>query len=196
MSEARESDKTSESSAANETVALRSATPDDLAEIWAIEQAVFGAEAWSREMMREELTVQHRHYLVIEDERGAILGYGGVLALGTEGDIQTIALDASARGRGYGRRIMQALLDWAAAQGVREVFLEVRADNSIARGLYVSLGFAEIGVRPRYYQPADIDAVVMRARIGAAAASASAATLSVGLPIGAEVVGGKSHECV
>ncbi|MFC7765894.1 GNAT family N-acetyltransferase [Leucobacter soli] len=54
------------------------------------------------------------------------------------------------------------LLDEAARRGVHEVFLEVRADNPVARGLYASLGFDEIGVRPRYYQPDDVDAVVMR----------------------------------
>jgi N6-L-threonylcarbamoyladenine synthase/ribosomal-protein-alanine N-acetyltransferase len=42
------------------------------------------------------------------------------------------------------------------------VFLEVRADNPGARALYESLGFAEIAVRPDYYQPDGVDAVIMR----------------------------------
>jgi len=140
---------------------LRPAVPGDLDAIWAIETAVFGAEAWSRDMMHEELTAQHRCYLVLHDEAGRILGYGGLLAVGDEGDIQTIAVDAAVRGAGQGRRVMQALLDAAAERAVRKVFLEVRADNPVARGLYASLGFVEIAVRPRYYQPDDVDAVVM-----------------------------------
>ncbi|CAG7616017.1 ribosomal protein S18-alanine N-acetyltransferase [Leucobacter soli] len=141
---------------------LRAATVDDLDAIWTIEAAVFGAEAWSREMLREELTADHRAYLALEGEDGAVLGYAGLLSVGTEGDIQTIALAPEARGAGLGRTMMNVLLDEAARRGVHEVFLEVRADNPVARGLYASLGFDEIGVRPRYYQPDDVDAVVMR----------------------------------
>ncbi len=144
------------------TTELREAAVDDLDAIWAIESAVFGAEAWSREMMREELTADHRHYLVLVDAAGAVHGYAGLLVVGTEGDIQTIAVAPETRGGGHGRRLMNALLDEAARRGVREVFLEVRADNPVAQALYRSLGFEAIGVRPRYYQPDDVDAVVMK----------------------------------
>ncbi len=147
-------------------LALRPATAADLDAVWAIEAAVFGSEAWSREMMREELTADHRVYLALVDRDGAVRGYGGLLAVGEEGDIQTIALDPSVRGAGQGRRLMNALLDAGAARRVREVFLEVRADNPAARALYASLGFEEIGVRPRYYQPDGIDAIVMRLGMG------------------------------
>jgi len=151
-------------------IALRSATTDDLDAIWEIETAVFGAEAWSRPMMREELAGDHRVYLVLvagdgNGGDGRIVGYGGLLAVGTEGDIQTIALAEDARGAGQGRRLMNALLDAAAEGGVREVFLEVRADNPVARGLYASLGFVELAVRPGYYQPDNVDAVVMRLQL-------------------------------
>ncbi|WP_241489296.1 ribosomal protein S18-alanine N-acetyltransferase [Leucobacter celer] len=143
-------------------LSLREAAVDDLDAIWGIESAVFGAEAWSCEMMREELTADHRYYLVLADAAGAVQGYAGLLVVGTEGDIQTIAVAPEARGGGHGRRLMNALLDEAARRGVREVFLEVRADNPVAQALYRSLGFAEIGVRPRYYQPEGVDAVVMK----------------------------------
>jgi len=39
-------------------------------------------------------------------------------------------------------------------------FLEVRRSNRGARNMYESYGFAEIGVRPRYYEDGE-DAVVM-----------------------------------
>ncbi len=147
-------------------LAIRPAILEDLDAIWAIEGAVFGAEAWSREMMREELVADHRQYFVIVDDRDAVHGYGGLLAVGEDGDIQTIALSSEARGAGQGRRLMGALLDEAAQRKVRQVFLEVRADNPVARSLYLSLGFDEIGVRPRYYQPDNVDAVVMKLEMG------------------------------
>ena len=45
---------------------------------------------------------------------------------------------------------------------MHDVFLEVRADNPVAQALYASEGFAEVGRRPRYYQPDDVDAIVMQ----------------------------------
>lgn len=144
---------------------LRAATGTDLEAVWAIESAVFGAEAWSRDVMREELTAAHRVYLVLVDGTGQVRGYGGLLAVGEDGDIQTIAISPEVRGAGHGRRMMDALLNAAAERQVQEVFLEVRADNPVAQALYVSLGFTEIAVRPRYYQPENVDAVVMRLRM-------------------------------
>lgn len=142
---------------------LREATPDDLEAIMAIERRSFPTDAWSSEAMALELASPHGRYLVDEHD-GSIIGYGGVRALQGSGDadIQTIAFDAAYRGAGRGRALLRALLDAAVERGAREVFLEVRADNPGAEGLYRSEGFDEIARRPRYYQPDDIDAIVMR----------------------------------
>ena len=142
---------------------LRAATPDDLDAIMAIEHRSFPTDAWSSQAMALELASPHGRYLVDEHE-GTVIGYGGVRALqgGADADIQTIAFDVEHRGAGRGRALLRALLETAAERGAREVFLEVRADNPGAEGLYLSEGFEEIGRRPRYYQPDDVDAIVMR----------------------------------
>ncbi|MFB4353278.1 ribosomal protein S18-alanine N-acetyltransferase [Microbacterium sp. LS_15] len=142
---------------------LRAATADDLDAIMAIEHRSFPTDAWSSEAMALELSSPNGRYLVDEHE-GSVIGYGGVRALrgSADADIQTIAFDAEHRGAGRGRALLRALLDAAAGRGAREVFLEVRADNPRAEGLYRSEGFEEIGRRPRYYQPDDVDAIVMR----------------------------------
>lgn len=140
---------------------IRAAGIADLDAVWEIERAVFGREAWSRDAMGEEIVGPHRHYVVLVDD-DAVRGYAGLLTVGVEGDVQTIAVEPGARGSGHGRRLMDELLGEAERRGAREVFLEVRADNPVARGLYETLGFEEIGVRPRYYQPDDVDAIVMR----------------------------------
>lgn len=143
---------------------LRDATADDIQAMWAIESAVFAHDAWSLAALRSEVEGEHRRYLVLVDDDGVVRGYAGVLVVAGDGDIQTIAVDPGARGRGQGRRLMEELLAEAARRGARQVFLEVRADNPVARTLYESLGFEEIGVRPGYYQPDDVAAVVMRRR--------------------------------
>lgn len=113
-------------------------------------------------MMREELVGPHRSYRVMVDAQGRILGYAGTLVVAGEGDVQTIALVPEARGAGGGRVLLNALLDDATRMGAHQVFLEVRADNLTARQLYENTGFQEIGVRPHYYQPEGVDAIVMK----------------------------------
>ncbi|WOF22220.1 ribosomal protein S18-alanine N-acetyltransferase [Microbacterium betulae] len=142
---------------------VRAATAEDLDAIMALERASFPTDAWSEAMMREELASPHGHYLVLE-QTGHVVGYAGLRALSgsRDADVQTIAIAEQARGRGRGRALLRALLDEAERRRVREVFLDVRADNPAAQGLYASEGFARIGRRPRYYQPDDVDAIVMR----------------------------------
>lgn len=146
-------------------VTLRDATLADLDAVAALEAELFASDAWSREMVKEELAGEHRRYVVLVDAAGRIRGYAGVLVLGSDGDIQTIAVEPALRGAGHGRAIMNELLDEASRRGASQVFLEVRADNPAARHLYASLGFVEIGVRPRYYQPEGIDAIVMQVQL-------------------------------
>jgi len=142
---------------------LRTATPEDLGAIMALERASFPTDAWSEAMMAAELASPHGVY-VVDEEAGRIVGYGGVRAVegSSDGDIQTIAIAEQARGRGRGRALLRALLETAIDRGAREMFLDVRADNPAARSLYDSEGFVEVGRRARYYQPDDVDAVVMR----------------------------------
>lgn len=142
---------------------IRPATPDDLAAIMRLERAAFPSDAWSESAMAAELASAHCGYFV-DDEGGQVIGYGGVRAVrgASDADIQTIALSAAYRGTGRGRALLNTLLHEAHARGAREVFLDVRDDNPAAIGLYASKGFVEIGRRPRYYQPDDVDAIVMK----------------------------------
>jgi len=141
----------------------RTATLADLDGIMALEHASFPTDAWSAAMMREELASPHGWYVVVE-EAGRLIGYAGLRAVrgARDADIQTITISEAARGRGRGRALLTALLEEAGRREVHDVFLEVRADNPVAQALYASEGFIEVGRRPRYYQPDDVDAIVMQ----------------------------------
>lgn len=141
---------------------VRTASDIDLDAIMRIEQDSFGPSAWERATMQQELASEWGRYVVAIDEHDRVLGYAGLRAVGVEGDIQTIATAAEVRGRGAGRAMLEELLAEAERRGVRELFLDVRIDNDVARGLYESVGFREIGMRPGYYQPEGVDAVVMK----------------------------------
>jgi ribosomal-protein-alanine acetyltransferase len=151
---------------------VRPAQESDLDAIMSLETAIFVNDAWSRSAMRSELVAEYSYYLVAE-QSGRVIGYAGLRApFGvSDADIQTIAVAADVRGRGLGRELMNRMITQARARGARKVFLEVRADNPGAHGLYRSLGFDDIAVRPRYYQPDDVDAIVMALDLGAHAAA-------------------------
>lgn len=142
---------------------LRTATPADLDAIMTIERASFPSDAWSEPMMAAELASPHNLYLVAEDA-GRVVGYAGLRAPAgaNDGDIQTIALASTARGRGTGRALLTALLEQASLREVRHVFLDVRADNEVAQKLYASEGFGRIGIRANYYAADGVDAIVMQ----------------------------------
>ena len=59
---------------------------------------------------------------------------------------------ADLRGRNIGRQMLLLLLDRARQAGMDDALLEVRPSNTLAIGLYRSMGFTEIGRRRAYYQ--------------------------------------------
>ncbi|TFD70313.1 ribosomal protein S18-alanine N-acetyltransferase [Cryobacterium gelidum] len=148
---------------------LRRAHEVDLAAIMQLETSIFENDAWSATMMARDLGDPACYYLVAfpPDDPTRVEGYAGLLAPrgATEGDIQTIAVADAARARGLGRTLMQALISEARKRGARLIFLEVRADNPGAQRLYERLGFIEVGMRRGYYQPDNVDAIVMRLNI-------------------------------
>jgi ribosomal-protein-alanine acetyltransferase len=145
------------------SVTLRPAIEQDVPAIMAIERASFPTDAWSEAAMRSTLLdTDSVAELALVDSR--VAGYAALLApIGApDADVLTIAVGAELRGRGVGRALLIHLLDAAGRRGARRVFLEVRADNPVAQALYASEGFEPIGRRPHYYQPDDVDALVMR----------------------------------
>ncbi|PYY56339.1 ribosomal-protein-alanine N-acetyltransferase [Curtobacterium sp. MCSS17_011] len=156
-----------------------------------LEHVSFPTDAWSASQMSGELYSPHGYYVVIEtvDDASApqVVGYAGLSSLAGNpvADVQTIAVAADQRGKGLGRVLFTELLDEARRRGVREVFLEVRADNPVAQAMYTAFGFEHIATRPRYYQPDGVDAWVMRAELPGPDGERSS---GVG-PIGQEALG-------
>jgi ribosomal-protein-alanine N-acetyltransferase len=137
----------------------------DLEQVQALDAQLFGATAWSPATFWSELAAgKSRWYAVAETTQGVLVGYAGLLVAGSEADVQTIGVAPSAQGRGVGTRLLRALTAQAVRRGATSLLLEVRADNEPALALYAREGFEQISLRRRYYQPGDVDAVVMRRR--------------------------------
>jgi [ribosomal protein S18]-alanine N-acetyltransferase len=146
------------------SLALRPMASGDVGAVAVLEQALFGVEAWSPELLAGEMTADpdSRYYIVAEDE-DVITGYGGLVAQpGGPADVLTLAVAADRWGEGIGGALLDGLLAEAARRGCTEIFLEVRVDNDRAQRLYRRRGFTGVGIRRGYYQPSNTDALVMR----------------------------------
>jgi ribosomal-protein-alanine N-acetyltransferase len=140
----------------------------DLPAVAEIERRAFPDDAWSLETFWSELAERGTRVYLVAEGRDGLLGYTGIAGLAGEADLQTIAVDPAARGRGLGRRLLDAITAEAAATGARRMHLEVRADNEPAIALYSSGGYRETGRRRGYYPTSDgprVDALLMSRRL-------------------------------
>ncbi|HTJ71988.1 MAG TPA: ribosomal protein S18-alanine N-acetyltransferase [Actinospica sp.] len=140
----------------------------DIPGVILLEHAAFPEDAWSVGMFWSELAeASSRYYLVAEEYTGdeqepRLIGYAGLLAGVGEAEVLTIAVDPSRAGRGLGAILLTELMREAARRDCDDVVLEVRVDNDRAQRLYRRFGFEALGIRKGYYQPMNIDALVMR----------------------------------
>lgn len=155
------------------------ATPDDLDDIWALERELFPLDAWTPEMIREELSFipDTREYVVgrVTAPGHQLVGYGGIAVFGPDSDLMTFAIEPSFQRRGLGTQFLDQLLGIARERGCSHMFLEVRADNQTALRLYQRAGFVAGERRRRYYRDGG-DAVLMSLELAAKTTLESALT--------------------
>ncbi len=141
-------------------VVIRRMERKDLDAVTAIEKATF-AVPWSRESFRQELerNVAARYLVAETDSR--VIGYAGAWVILDESHITNIAVLEEYRGRGIGKQLTRALLQYLSNLGACYATLEVRVSNERAQNLYRSLGFVSVGKRKRYYEDNGEDAFLM-----------------------------------
>lgn len=144
------------------TPVFRAARWSDVAALAALEAELFSHDAWSEQTWWAELAGRPRRDYVVLDDGAGVVGYAGLDHGGDVADVMTVAVAPRAQGLGLGRRLLGELEARAQARGAAFVMLEVRADNTAARSLYERSGYVVLSTRRRYYQPGDVDALVMR----------------------------------
>ena len=135
-------------------------TADHLDEVAELERLCFSVP-WSRNMLAEELDNALSAMLVALDDQGRVAGYAGLQVILDEGYITNVAVRPDCRRQGVAGQILQVFLDFAQAQGLAFLTLEVRASNQAAILLYGSRGFRGMGRRKNYYEHPREDAVLM-----------------------------------
>ncbi len=126
--------------------------------IAAIEQACF-SDPWSTGVIQECLGQPHYIWETFtKDEQ--VVAYACASVSFDEGEILRIGVLPAYRRQGIGEQVLGRALARLQRQGVEKVFLEVRASNVAAQGLYGKMGFSVIGKRKGYYSENE-DAVIM-----------------------------------
>jgi ribosomal-protein-alanine N-acetyltransferase len=140
---------------------IRDLGEPDLPWMAEVESELFGASAWSRELIEHDYVYGFTRYRGIEAD-GTLAGYA---VYGYDGDafhLMNLAVLPAMRRRGLARELMEDFLAEARRVGAPDVWLEVAVTNDAALALYRSYGFEDVRVRRKYYQPEGVDALVMR----------------------------------
>lgn len=131
----------------------------DVPRIAELEKVCFRSP-WSEDSLKKELKNKIAYYRVGEVD-GTIAAYGGMWVLFGEAHITNVAVAPEYRGNGYGRALMQSMIDTAVLHGADSMTLEVRESNTVAQNLYLSMGFEIAGRRKKYYQDTGEDGFIM-----------------------------------
>ena len=149
---------------------IRSFCPDDLEAIKAITiegfegvsvehgiELQFGEIAghdwrWRKARHVDEDVKEQAAGIFVAEVDGEILGYIST-RLDPEagkGRIPNLAVAASARGQGIGRKLTGHALDYFRTEGMGVAVIETMASNPIGQSLYPSCGFEEVGRQIHY----------------------------------------------
>ena len=111
-------------------------------------------EAWSAAQLAGTLAMPGCWArLALDGAQGG--GFSLCRLIGPDVELLLIAVTPALRRQGVAAALLERACQDAVARGASDLFLEVREDNTAARGLYGRVGFAEVGRRPSYYSGKD-----------------------------------------
>lgn len=141
---------------------VRDARKTDISAIMGIENASPTAAHWSNSHYGEALSEPERLILVAEQDQSDVVGFLVASTAIWEWELENIAVSPIARRRGIGRTLMTALIDRARQTGATEIRQEIRASNTAAQKLGLSVGFVQHGRRSNYYRDPVEDALLFK----------------------------------
>lgn len=100
----------------------------------------------------------YSYYVLIKQNK--IIGYLGLMIIGTECELLTIALDKLYKKQGIGSLMMEFIIKYAKSKNVNSIYLEVDVNNIPAKNLYNKYGFEVSYTRKKYY--GDSDALILK----------------------------------
>ncbi|WMM24133.1 ribosomal protein S18-alanine N-acetyltransferase [Tissierella sp. MB52-C2] len=141
-------------------IIIRNMDENDLDDVMEIEKDAF-TTPWPRESFLMEITKNQLAKYIVAEIDGVVVGYGGIWLILDEGHITNIAVKSKYRGLGVGNTLIEGLIFLCTKLDIKGMTLEVRVSNTVAKNLYKKYGFIESGIRPKYYQDDNEDALIM-----------------------------------
>lgn len=143
---------------------IRLLCQSDLAAIVKIQESGTQAAAWS-EADYERLAANPQGMILVAEQEGAdageLIGFAAFHRVGEEAELWNLAVAPQHRRQGVAKGLFQEAARRLREAGARRVFLEVRASNTAALGLYEAVGFKSFMSRKDYYQNPREDALVL-----------------------------------
>ncbi|MDX6500301.1 MAG: [ribosomal protein S18]-alanine N-acetyltransferase [Blastocatellia bacterium] len=142
-------------------------TEHDLLEVVELEEttglSVWGWDAYYKELQSPEDVIMLVATNAMTDSIPGRKVAGFIISRLVAGElhINNVAVRPEVRRRGVGAKLLAAVLSDGRSQGARLAFLEVRAGNAAAQGLYRRCGFQVAGRRKGYYAQPVEDALLM-----------------------------------
>jgi ribosomal-protein-alanine N-acetyltransferase len=151
------------------SISIARMTEHDLLEVVEIEE-LSGISVWGWDAYHKELQSPEDVIMLVAGGAGtestpqqgrAIAGFIVSRLIAGELHINNVAVRPEFRRQGIAAQLLSAVLSEGRGHNARLAFLEVRAGNVAAQGLYQSCGFQVAGRRKRYYNQPVEDALLM-----------------------------------
>lgn len=119
-----------------------------IADLMAIETACHDFP-WSQKTMQTCLAGRYFNGALYADS--VLVGFYIGERAGPDNTLMDICIAPDFQGQGFAKVLLQDFIDRSDNMAAENLFLEVRASNAAAIGLYTKAGFAEVGIRKNYY---------------------------------------------
>ena len=127
---------------------MRAMSASDLDAVMAIERVNF-SYPWTEGNFKDSMS--SGYICLVMEQADQVVGYAVLMMVLDEAHLLNISVDKTYQGKGWGRYLLLHMMDVGRGKGGLNMFLEVRPSNHSALGLYESMGFNEMGIRPGYY---------------------------------------------
>ena len=141
-----------------------------LDEVMAVEQTAY-SHPWTRGNFLDSLRSGYRAEVLLNQlsPTEKVIGYFVAMPGVDEMHLLNITVAPICQGQGWGRVLLQSVVDASQACHAQCLWLEVRASNARALSVYERFGFRRVGERKRYYPLSAEqreDAIVMSLMLG------------------------------
>ena len=134
---------------------------EDIDEILSIEELCYGSHHWSYDSFLSELNNKISSYYCIVDNNNRCVGYMGIWKIINEAHVTNLSVHPDYQHKKLAHRLLLTSIKECYREKIKFITLEVRISNKKAIYLYEKFGFKSLGIRKKYYQDNNEDAIIM-----------------------------------